>query len=283
VFAHESNDICPNRSDRPACVFYGRSGRILRFGQDNPATLSRLMTVRPRKLILPIALVIGALGASVASADFLAYKNTFSTRADLLQMKHLFVPGAGTHCKRALAGKKMRATVGRSTVECDFSPPVVADSGSSGGNFNIAATIVLSPRSKLPKKTFMSVGLRVKESGGGSSKYRLDVSPATKRFALRKYQNGEKAANVPGNRVYAQGKRKFINTTGIPNRIGLKVTNDAAGSAVILAKINGRAVASTIDSAALDGKLTEIAIGRASGSAEGAAGTFDTVSIQSAF
>lgn len=241
------------------------------------------MKGRPRKLIAATALAIAVLGASVASADFLVYKNTFSTKAELLQMRHLFLPGAGTHCKRALIRKKMRVTVGRSTVECGFSPPVAADSGSSGGNFNIAASITLSPQSKLKKKTFMSVGLRVKESGGGSSKYRLDVNPAAKRFALRKYLNGEKAADVPANRVFAQGKRKFINTTGIPNRIGLRVTNDTAGSAVILAKINGRIVASAVDAAVLDGKITEIAIGRAAGSAEGAQGTFDTVSIQSAF
>jgi hypothetical protein len=235
---------------------------------------------RAEKLLLLTVVAVACLGA-MALAGFPVYSNGFDTRADVLEMSRLIVPGTGTHCKRTLSGGKMHVTVGKGTTECDYSPPVVAASDSDGGNFDISAKVTLASDSKLKKKTFLSVGLRVQNTGAGAGKYRLDVSPEAQRFALRRYEGAEKASEVPAGRIFAQGKRGFIKKSGKPNKIRLKVFN-VGSSATLIAKINGKVVATLTDVAPLDGRRTLIAIGRATGSARGAMGSFDDLVIRTA-
>ena len=186
---------------------------------------------------------LSCLGAFVgtALAGVIIYSNSFTTKADTTNLRRVAVPGTGTHCKRALSGGQMQVTIGKSTTECDYRTPIVSASGSDA-NFDITAKITLSPASALAKKTFLSVGLRESETGTGAGKYRLDVSPAAQRFALRRYDGVQKGAEAT---VFAQGKRNFIRA-GKSNKIRLIVYN-SAGQATLIARINGTVVSTATD------------------------------------
>lgn len=226
---------------------------------------------RRKKTLFATFAALACLGGS-ALAGVVVYSNGFSNRAKVLELKRVIVPNTGKRCKRQAVGGQMMVTVGKSTIECDYSPPFIADLG--GDDLDIFAKVTLSPASKLPKKTFLSVGLRG-DGDGTNGKYRLDVSPGAQRFYLRRYDGTDKGSEAT---LLESGKKGFIKKAGKPNKIRLKVAN-VSGGARITAKINGRTVASVVNPSPLTGRRAILAIGRASGSDRGGQGFFDNVVV----
>ncbi|MDX6652741.1 MAG: hypothetical protein QOG09_1030 [Solirubrobacterales bacterium] len=244
------------------------------------------MKSKSTKLILAAAVALLALAATAVAATFTVYTNKFDTRAQVLEMKHVQQPHAGGHCSRTFSAKTMRVAIGKSTVECSYTPPVSAESGGNGGNFavNVSSVVSKNVAQGLRKKLFTSVAVRLTDQ---NSKLRLDVYSSQRRFVLRHYSNNELAAEVPGTRVLASGQSNAIQRPGAKNRIRIKILQTSATTAEITIKANGHLLKPPI---ALSeppnipkGRQTSITLGRNSGSGNGAVATFDNLSIQQTF
>jgi hypothetical protein len=237
------------------------------------------MPIKLTKLTLAAVVALAAFAATAYAVTYTVLKLDFSTRAQVRSMKFRPLPGAGRNCGKAHRAGKMRVAVGKNTTECSWVPPVTVSS-EDGKNqedmaINVSSVLSKSTPSSKRSKTFMSVGLRLAD---GNTKFRLDVYPG--KFRLRRYSNDEIAGNA---KVLASGKHGYIEGAGGKNRLRLAVTQLNGTTVKLRAKINGHVVAASVIEPTIDGPRSIVSIGTTSGSANGAVGTFDNLTIQRTF
>jgi hypothetical protein len=183
-----------------------------------------------RTLIALAALALAGAVATVAFADVVVYKNGFSSRAEVDEMKK----SGGKKCKRKFVrkGKKrfMRATLTKGPGACSMRPPVQGD--------DVLPDYTLQVKGKLakatPKSVLKSAYLAVAGRAAGQSGYELRVFPKRRRFQLVRTPDG---AEFP-----VKGTSSAIGKVGKKNALRISFSG-----ARVRAIVNGREVADVAD------------------------------------
>jgi hypothetical protein len=221
---------------------------------------------RPLRIAIAVAVLGSAPAAAVAIAKTIPiYSNDMSTAAARAQL----VQVGGGHCEHG-GSRALRLSVGKRTQDCTFRTPVV------GANLDITITTRLlqgTPES-IQRRVFVAVGLRV----GDSDQYQLAVFPAKGSFQLRR----DSPSGGEERTLLAKGRSRAVKDVGKANKLRLQTFGTAGGDVRVTAFVNGRKLASTIDSgsavAAITGRLSTVSVG-SKNAAKGARASFDNLLV----
>jgi hypothetical protein len=188
---------------------------------------------RTRKVIAAlVALALAGAVATLAFADVVVYKNSFSSKAAVKEVKK----AGGKKCKRKFVskGKKrkfMRATLTKSPGACTMTLPVQGDSVLPDYTLQVAGKVAKRTAKSLQRSAYLAASVRVGPDGG----YELRVFPKKGRFELARTPNGE---GFP-----VKGESNAVARIGKKNKLTL-----TASGATLRAVVNGDVVARVTDS-----------------------------------
>lgn len=226
------------------------------------------------KLTATIALLASATVAAVALAGPVPVAvYTFEAGGDVAA----FQKQAGKSCgKKWRQGKSMSIAVGGTTNRCTFDTSVVGDSTDPGSDMEVtaAANLGAGRSKKLRNKAYVGVAARSSATAG----YELRVRPYAGTWQLFR-----DAAGASGPVLLRSGKGKFIRSGGKPNMLLLRAFDFSTPTTNVLAKVNGKAVATFADSGTdqPDGRRSAVVTGiKGKGSGNGVVGIFDNVAIK---
>jgi hypothetical protein len=221
---------------------------------------------RQKSRSLVLLLVAGALSLAVAgsaAAVIYVYGNGFSSKG---QFKEIKKTGGGKNCDKRFRDRStsMRASVTGKRF-CEFSPPVVGDSGQPNH-------VVFAKGKVLPKKTPKSLreaaylGLKVRFGRGDS--YELQVRPKGRRYKL--------VRNPQAGAISERGRSNAIRPLKKANALRLEVKG-----ARVTAFANGRELVSVADPNAeqVEGRKVAFGLGSRKKSHRAIVAVFDRVRV----
>lgn len=202
---------------------------------------------RRRQAITVLALALVASVAALAFADVVVYKNSFSSKAAVKDVKKV----GGKKCKRKFVskGKKrkfMRATRTTGPGACTLIPPVQGDDVRPAYTLRVVGKLAKRTPKPARKGGYLAAAVRV----GSEDRYELRVFPKGRRFELLRSPNGE--------RFPVRGRSGAIGGIGKKNKLSVSSTGT-----VIRAVVNGDEVArvSDPDSGDVSGRRLHFAVG----------------------
>lgn len=231
------------------------------------------MHSRAKTRFAPLALTVVLVGLMTASsiAAVTVYKNDFSSREDVKEVKK----SGGKNCKRKLKSKKgkgkkkgksaMSAIVEQGPAECLFRLPVQGDAPLPDHDLKANGKVSKSVAKSVRKSAFLVVEAR---SGGDGVGYALRVFPHTGRFELTRGPGG---AEFP-----VRGTDEAIQGVGKRNSLRLVVDGTQ-----VRALVNGREVAqvSDPDPGEVNGTKVRFGLGNERGTGKDVSGTFSKVTV----
>jgi Domain of Unknown Function (DUF1080) len=222
------------------------------------------LRTRPAVALLVALLVLG-LAAATALAGVTVYKNDFSTKGEVKELKK----AGGKHCRKRLRKKAKTAliTSKKGPVVCAFSPPVQGDSEQPDHVFSAKVKLLKDTPKSVRRNSYVAIDVRA----GKNSGYELRVFPKKHRFGLRRFPNGG------GSDFPASGKSKAVKGVNKANVLRLK-----ASGAKVIALVNGKKVAKATDSdpGGVNGRKVEVGIGRKGKSSKPLLVTVDDLKLQ---
>src|ERR671918_2546372 len=103
-----------------------------------------------------------ALGAGIASATAVIYKNDFSSRTEFRALQKF---EGGKSCRKFFRNRKsFGIEVKRGPLQCDFRTPVTGDSKEPDHEIEGTATVLKSTAKGARKDAYVGVALRADES-----------------------------------------------------------------------------------------------------------------------
>jgi hypothetical protein len=220
----------------------------------------------PSRIVISLVVLGSAAGAAVAAgATVPIYTNDMSSAGARSQ----FVPLGHGQCTRAGSAGALKLTAGKKTRECKLRTPVI------GRNLDITTTARLSDAtpSSIQSRVFVGVALR----DGDSGQYQLAVFPKKGSFQLRRDVPPDAARTL-----LAKGKSTVVKGVGKPNKLRLQAFPISGGGERVTAFVNGRKLASVLESAqtvaALTGRFSSVSVG-SNKAANGAAASFDDLTV----
>lgn len=225
-----------------------------------------MISSRTRKTVaLLFTLALAGAVAGAALADVVVYKNGFSSRAQVKEIKK----SGGKKCKRKFVhkGKKrtmMRAILAGGRGACTLRPPVQGDEALPGYTIQVAGKVTKGTRGALRRSAYLSVAGRV----GGNGGYELRVFPKTGRFDLLRSPNGQEFP--------VRGRSGAIEGIGKKNKLKLSTVG-----AAVRATVNGSEVARVTDPdpGAAAGTGLRFAVGNARRSGKSTVATFHKLKV----
>ncbi|MEK6278696.1 MAG: hypothetical protein AABM29_11860 [Actinomycetota bacterium] len=219
----------------------------------------------PLRTSVVIAVLAALAAGAVAVAAVPIYSNEMSTAGDRKELSKV----GNARCSRSGEAKVLKMRIGKQTEECSFRTPVV------GRNLLIVANerLLSGTPESIRDRVFIGLGLRVGNNGG----YELVVFPAKGSFQLRKESpsNGEVT-------VLAQGRSPKVKDVNKANKLRLQAFADDSGALRLAGFVNGKQVASALESsdaaAKLPGRYSTIEVGSNKG-AKGATASFDDLQV----
>lgn len=222
-------------------------------------------------LIATLAVIGGAAVAYAGPVTVALY--LFTSQSDVLAFQKVL----GQKCdKKWRQGKAMQIGVSTKTNTCAYRSSVVADSSDVRADQEIVATAALTKAtpSKLHKKAFVAVLVRSSETAG----YELRVRPFDQSWQLFRDPKGSEKATL-----FRSGKAKFIRGGFKGNTLDLRAFDFGTSTTSLVAKVNGKALASASDTGngQPDGRRTVVGTGiKGKGSGSGVVAVFDDVAIK---
>ena len=208
------------------------------------------------------ALALG-LAAVVALAGVTVYKNNFSSRAEVREVKRV----EGKHCDRRWRkkAKSVRIEVTRGPERCGYEPPVQGDSDRPDHIFQATGKLLKQTSRRARGGAYVAVAVRA----GKKSGYELRIFPARKKYQLRRDPSGD---GFP-----AKGSSSAIKGVNKPNVLRLKAVGDK-----VSAQVNGSKLAAVTDSSAsrVRGRKVEVAVGHKRRSGRAVIATLDDLKLQ---
>lgn len=205
-----------------------------------------------------------ALGAGIASAAVVIYKNDFSGRTEFRAVQKF---GGGKSCRKFFRKRKsFGIEVKKGPLQCDFRTPVSGDSKEPNHEIEGAAAVLDSTAKRARRNAYVGVAVRADKT----SRYELRVFPHGQTWELRRQPNR------PG--FPLTGADEGIGGLGERNRLKLRAFGDR-----ITALVNKTTVVDDFtDPAAseLNGRKTLILGGNAGSSPKSAQAHFRNVRIR---
>jgi hypothetical protein len=224
---------------------------------------SRRLTIKTTALLAALAAAV--LAAGVAVAGITVYKNDFSSRHEVRELRH----AEGKHCVRRWRkrAKNVRVSVKRGPEVCGYRPPVEGDTAGPDHDFQAKEKLLKAT----PKGIRDGAYLAVKVRSGKNSGYELRVFPTKHKFQLRRSPQGG------GSGFPARGSSSAVKGVNKPNVLRLKAVNGT-----VIARVNGKRVAHVVDTnpAEVDGRKLEVAIGHRRRRPKPVVATVDDLKVQ---
>jgi len=202
------------------------------------------MTIKILALLGTLAAL--ALAAAVAVAGITVYKNDFSTRHEVRELRH----SEGKHCDRVWKrrAKNVRIHVNRGPNVCGYAPPVEGDTAGPDHDFQAKEKLLKATPKGIRDGAYLAIAVRSGKNAG----YELRVFPTKHKFQLRRSPQGG------GSGFPASGKSRAVKGVNKPNVLRLKAVHNK-----VIARVNGKKVAGVVDTnpAEVDGRRLELAIG----------------------
>src|SRR5919198_1918165 len=151
------------------------------------------------------AVLAFGLAAAVALAGVTVYKNNFSSRAEVREVKRV---EGGKHCDRRWRkkAKSVRIEVTKGPERCGYEPPVQGDSDRPDHTFKATGKLLKQTSRRVRGGAYVAVAVRV----GKNSAYELRIFPARKKYQLRRDPSG-------GGGFPAKGTSSAIKGVNKPN------------------------------------------------------------------
>lgn len=220
---------------------------------------------RPLRTSAVLAALASLAAAAVAlAAPIPVYTNPMTTNGQRAQVVKL----GKSKCARSGEAERLKVRIGKRTSECEFRSPVV------GGSLEIKATerLLTGTPESMRGRVFVAVGLRVGNNGG----YQLAIFPQKGSFQLRR------DAPPDGDRtLLAHGESNAVKDLNQANKVRLQAFS-GGGDVRLVAFVNGKKVASAVETAdaaaKIAGRFSTIAVGSNKG-AKGASASFDDLTV----
>jgi hypothetical protein len=226
--------------------------------------MASLWRTRPVVGLLAVAIALG-LATATALAGVTVYKNNFSGRAEVNQLKQ----ADGRHCDKRWRKKarSLLVVVKRGPGACGYRPPVEGDSDGPNHDFQAEGKLLKATPRGLRRSAYLAVAVR----SGGSSRYELRVFPKKHKYELRR---------VPrrgGGGFPKRGKSRAINGPSTANVLRLKATGNK-----VTAKVNGKRLAQVVDSNAgqVGGRNLEVLVGEKRNTKKDVVASIDNLRLQ---
>jgi hypothetical protein len=224
------------------------------------------MPGRHKRGIVAVGGTVLALGlaAVVALAGVTVYKNNFSSRAEVREVKR----SEGRHCDKRWRKKaeSVRIEVKKGPGRCGYEPPVQGDSDRPDHTFKATGKLLKQTSRRVRGGAYVAVAVRV----GKNSAYELRIFPARKKYQLRRDPSG-------GGGFPAKGTSSAIKGVNKPNVLGVKAVNDK-----VTAQVNGSKLTAVTDASAnrVKGRKVEVAVGHKRRSSRPVIATLDDLKLQ---
>jgi hypothetical protein len=218
-----------------------------------------------KTLALLAALAALGLAAAAAVAGITVYKNDFSTRHEVRELRH----SEGKHCDRAWRrrAKKVRIRVNGGPEVCGYRPPVEGDTAGPDHDFQAKEKLLKATPKGIRDGAYLAIDVRSGKNAG----YELRVFPTKHTFQLRRSPQGG------GSGFPAKGKSRAVKGVDKPNVLRLKAVHNR-----VIARVNGKKVARVVDTnpAEVDGRKLEVAIGHRRHRPKPVVATVDDLKVQ---
>jgi hypothetical protein len=222
-------------------------------------------TRKARITTLALAAAAAAFMAASAIAGVTVYTNNFSSKRESKELRH----AEGKKCEKNWRKKAKSVVIKakKGPTVCGYRPPVEGDGKAPDHSFQAQEKLLKDTPKSVRDRVYLGVAVRSGKKVG----YELWVFPTKGKFKVARRAGGG------GVNFLAKGNHKAIKGGGKPNVLSLK----AVGSKVI-AKVNGKRVAKTVDrkAGAVDGRKMEAMLGYKKRRSKPALATFDNLKVQ---
>jgi hypothetical protein len=226
--------------------------------------MASLRRTRPIVGLLVAALALG-LVAATALAGITVYKNTFSRRSEVRQLRH----ADGKHCDKRWRKKaqSLLVDVKKGPGACGYRPPVEGDSAGPDHDFQAKGKLLRATPKGLRGSAYLAVAVR----SGASSRYELRIFPKKHTYELRRAPLGG------GGGFPKKGKSRSIKGPNKANVLRLRAVGNT-----VTAKVNGKRLAQVTDSNAgqVGGRKLEVLVGNKRSTKKDVVANIDNLRLQ---